>query len=71
MEAVRILLKTGGKRMSRLLLFVTGSISIGYLVHIVLYYHEMHALVDMNDDACSGIDLIIILAVVGFVLYFF
>ena len=50
------------------LLFVCGSISIGYIVHTCIYWHEMHAIVPFTDSVLSGVDLLIILAIVGFVL---
>ena len=53
-----------------MLLHITASISIGYYVHRYLYWREMHALVALEDDMCSGIDLIISLAAVGLVLSF-
>ena len=47
---------------------IIASVSVGYIAHLALYWHEMHATVDLENDVCSGIDLIISLAVSGFVL---
>ena len=53
------------------ILMVSGTMSIGYLVHLYLYWQEMHALVPLRYDMCSGVDLMIALAVAGFIMSFF
>ena len=54
--------------MFRILLYVCGSVAVGYIVHLFLYWWQMHALVGLENDICSGIDLIICRTVSGFVL---
>ena len=57
--------------LSRIILFVSASMSIGYAVHLYLYFRIMRAIVALDDDMCSGTDLMICLAAVGLVLAFF
>ena len=61
----------GDNMIIHILLCTLGSVSIGYAVHVLLYWREMHALVGLDDDVCSGVDLIICLAVAGLLISFF
>ena len=54
-----------------IILMVSGTMSIGYLVHLWLYWREMHAIVPLRYDMCSGVDLMIALAVAGFIMAWF
>lgn len=53
--------------MIHIILCVSGAVSAGYIVQQILYWREMHALVPLRYDVCSGEDLIISLAVAGLV----
>ena len=52
----------------KILFNIIASVSVGYIVHCILYWFEMHAFVDLENDVCSGIDLMISLAASGLIL---
>lgn len=59
-----------GGIMLHTLLYVFGSMSIGYLVYSMLYYKHNHALIRLQGGILSAVDLLIILAIVGLILSF-
>lgn len=56
--------------MLRILLFMTGSMSIGFVLWNILYWKANHCLVKIQIGILSVYDLFVILAVVGFILSF-
>jgi len=64
------LLKIKGRKETMLhsLFFIVASMAIGYIVHKALYWHHNHTLVGFLDEILTAVDLLIVLAVVGFVL---
>ena len=53
------------------LLFITASMSIGFILWNIIYYHQMHCIVKIQYGILSAVDLMIILGVVGLILSFF
>ncbi len=54
-----------------ILLMVTGTMSIGYLVHRWLYWRIMGAPVPLLNELCTGEDLVLSLVSAGFVMSWF
>lgn len=52
------------------LLFIFGSMAIGYVIYSMLYWKHSHALVPINYGILSAVDLLVILASVGLILSF-
>ena len=56
--------------MFRILLFVSASVSIGYVLYRILYWRQMHALVDLENGVLDAPHILLILGIVGFLLSF-
>lgn len=52
-------------------LCVTGSMTIGYIVHLLIHWRYNHDIVKFGHGVLSDIDLLIILAIVGLIVSFF
>ena len=50
------------------LLFITASCSIGYVLYLIFYWRQMHALVAFDDGVLDAPHIMLILAIVGFIL---
>lgn len=53
------------------LLFITASVSIGYILYTVFYWRQMHCIVELEYGNLDAIHILIILGIVGFVLSLF
>ncbi len=56
--------------MFRILLFVSASVSIGYVLYRFFYWRQMHALVDLENGVLDAPHILLILGIVGFLLSF-
>lgn len=56
--------------MLRALYCSLGSMAIGYVIHIIIYWKHNHTMVNFEDQVISAIDLMHVLAVVGIILSF-
>ena len=50
---------------------VAGTMSIGYLVHLWLYWRDMHATVPLLNEVCTGEHLVLALVSAGSVMSLF
>ena len=57
--------------LKHILLMVSGTMSIGYLVHLWLYWRIMHATVPLLYEICTGENLLIALVSAGFAMSWF
>lgn len=53
------------------LLFISASVSIGYVLYLIFYWRQMHAFVPLTEGMMDGVHILIILALVGLVLSLF
>ena len=57
--------------MFRTLFFVSGSISIGYVLYLICYWRHMGALVPLQYGVLDAEHILLILAIVGLILSLF
>ena len=57
--------------MFRAIFFICGSVSIGYILYLIFYYRQMHALVSFQNGVLDAPHILLILAIVGLILSFF
>ena len=57
--------------LKHILLMVSGTMSIGYLVHLWFYWRIMRATVPLRYEICTGESLLLALVSAGFVMSWF
>ena len=50
------------------LFFILASTSIGYILYLIFYWRQMHAIVSFEDGMLDAPHILLILAIVGFIL---
>ena len=57
--------------MLRTLFFTVASASIGYILYLIFYWRQMHAIVEFEAGILDAPHIFLILIIVGFLLSFF